>query len=106
MIEVAPHQVGAPQVDLLLVAVLEIIDTTVLEKPSDDARHSNIFAHSGDARPQAADPPDQQVDLPPRLRGLVEKTDHGRLLQAVHLEDQPCWSTTPGVLDLPLDQLC
>src|SRR5262245_14912267 len=58
MIQVARHQVRAAEIDLLLTAVAEVVDTAVLQKPPDDADHTDALADARNARPQTADTPD------------------------------------------------
>ena len=64
--EIAEHPVGRAQVKFALeglcLASGEMEDPRVFEKASDDGAHTNAFAATGDARPEAAEALDDQVD--------------------------------------------
>ena len=71
VIQVARHQVGAAQVDLVMTIVEKIVDAAVLKEAAHDADHADIPAeplHPGD---QAADAADEQVHFHAGLGGLV-----------------------------------
>src|SRR5208283_2562063 len=53
-IQVAWHQVGAAEVDLLVAAVAEVKNAAVLEEATHDAGYLDVVADAGDAGPQAA----------------------------------------------------
>ena len=57
----------------------------------------------GDARPQAAEAADDQVNLHARLRGAVERPANGALLERVALDDDLRRPAGLGVLGLALD---
>ena len=74
-VEVAGHPVGRADVPGRLaraVAVGEAEDAGVLEVAAHDRPHPDALGQARDARAQAADAPDDQVDLDAGLRGLVE----------------------------------
>src|SRR5580658_8685567 len=75
-IEIALHPVGAAQINLRRAAVLEIIDTAVLQKASDDAAHPDAAAQSAHTGNQSALSTDDQVDLHAGLRSAVQRFDY------------------------------
>src|SRR4029079_7817011 len=103
-IQVALHQVRAPQVDLICSAVREIIDAAVFEEPAHDAADGDILAQPRHAGAQATDAARDQVDLPPGLRGAIQQVDRQRVHHRVELENQPAAPPARGVGDLALDQ--
>src|SRR6185436_19755124 len=71
-IEVPLHQVGAPEIDLLVPAVGEPEQPRMLEEPSDDRAHVDPLAHLRDARTKAADTTGNEIDEDARLRRAIE----------------------------------
>src|SRR2546430_5587837 len=59
----------------------------MLEEAPDDADDADAFRESRYARPEAADPPDDQVDLDTGRGGRIEFLDHRRVDEGVHLGD-------------------
>ena len=105
VIEVAPHHVGAAQVDALIRRrVLEVENAAVFQKAPDNADHADILAQAGDTGAQAADPAHQQIDLHARLRRLVQLLDDQVFFKLVHLEDQAGGFACARGRDLVVDQ--
>ena len=104
-VEVARHPVRRADEILRLRIVREIPDARVLEEPPDDADHADTVGQPLDLRPQAADPAHDQVDLHAGLRRAVERLDHLRVHQRVHLHDDARRPPGRGVLRLALHQL-
>src|SRR5215470_13814062 len=77
--EIALHPVGAGQIDVA--GALEMIDTMVLEKASDDGAHADVLRHAGYARSQRAHTPNDQIDLHAGVRSFVQSRDRLRLEQ-------------------------
>src|SRR5258706_8296874 len=73
--EVARQPIGAAEENLRLASILKIIDPAVFQKPVHDAAHSNVFAETLEARPKAADPPDNQIDIYPCFRCAIKGLD-------------------------------
>ncbi len=103
-VQVAAHQVGAAQEELRVSAVFEEKDTAVFQKPADDTDDADIVADAFDARSQAADAANDQVDGDARLGGCVQKLDHPGVGEGIHLEDEPCGASGAGMGDLPFDE--
>ena len=78
VVEVARHQVGAPDQVGLLLAGLEAEEAAVLEEAAEDRAHADPVAQALDAGAQHADRAHDQVDLGARLRGAVELLDDRR----------------------------
>ncbi len=85
-IQVPRHQVRRPDEVPGIVALAEPEDARVFEEAADDRSDADSFGQTGDPGLQAADPPDDQVDVAPRLRRLVERVDHAGVDQGIHLE--------------------
>src|SRR5207344_2895253 len=64
-------------------------DPGVLEVPADERTDGDPLGQTLDTRTQAADPPDDQVDLGAGLGGFVERVDHIGVHERVHLQDDP-----------------
>ncbi len=60
-------------------------DARVLEEAPDDRAHADVLRELRHARAQRAHAAHHEVDLHARLRGLVERLDHLRLEEGVHL---------------------
>ncbi len=88
-IEVARHPVGARQIDLRLVVGAEDVDPAVLQEPIDDAADADVLGDARQARPQAADAANDQVDRHARLAGAVQGLDHAVIDQRVELGENP-----------------
>ena len=87
-VEVARHEVGAAEDDLVVAAVAEPVDAAVLEEPAHHALLGDVLAHPGHARPQAAHAAHHELDLHAGLRRAVQLADHRLVDQRVHLEDE------------------
>jgi hypothetical protein len=75
--EIAEHPVGRPYVKFALKGIVvasgEMEDPRVLEEASNDRTHANTLAAAGDAGPEAADPPDHQVNRYARASRVTER---------------------------------
>ena len=87
-VKVPRHEIGAPEKNLLVPAVAEVIDPRVFEEPADDCGDPDVLTDAGNTWPETADAPDLQLDLHPGLRGRIERRDAGRVDEGVHLEDE------------------
>jgi hypothetical protein len=58
----------------------------VLEEAAHHAAHAHVLGEPRHAGAQAADAAHEQVDLRAGARGVVERIDHRRVLEAVHLD--------------------
>src|SRR5437762_9260769 len=96
LIEIAGHQIGAAEIDLLAASVAEVPDATVLQETSDDAAHADVVADPGDAGPQTADPPHDEVDARTGLRGQAQLLDHVLVAERIYLEDHVRGITLAG----------
>src|SRR6202521_48043 len=56
-------------------AAAEAINPGMLEKPADDRFDRNVFGQPFDARPEAADPAHDEVDVYPRIARRIEGVD-------------------------------
>src|SRR6185312_6755492 len=86
-------------------AVAEAEDAAVLEEAADDALYADALRQAGDARAEAADAADDEVDLDSGGRGLIELVDDGGIDEGVELQPDRRRPARPGVGDLALDQL-
>ena len=84
-VEVARHPVGRPDVILGVSAVREVRDARVLKKAPNDTDNTNTLAHAAQSGQQTADATHNQVDFHARLRRTVERGNHVRIDQRVHL---------------------
>src|ERR671916_2061739 len=87
-VEVALHQVGAAEVDRLLVGA-EGEDAGMLQEAAHEGDDADVLAHALDARPQAADAAHNQVYLHPGLRRLVEQLYYLGVRERVGLAGDP-----------------
>src|SRR6185312_9452238 len=85
-VEVAWHQVRRADVDLPVPVTLEGVDPGVLEEAPDDRDDADVLGYARDARPQAADAADVEVDRHAGLRGGVQRADAAAVDQRVHLQ--------------------
>jgi hypothetical protein len=77
------------------------IDAAVLQEAADHRlAHADILGQARHARPQAADAAHHQVDLHAGLAGGVERIDHRRIDQTVHLRPDRRRLARLGMLDL------
>ena len=85
--QVAPHPVGARQVDELAAAGGVVVDPVVLQKAADHRSHLDVVRKPFNPRPQRAGASHDQVDPHAGAGGLVQRVD-GRLVdQRVDLGD-------------------
>ena len=73
----------------VLVAALEREDPRVLEEAPDDRDDADVLADALDARPQAADAADVEVDRHAGLRRAVQRADAAPVDERVHLHRDP-----------------
>src|SRR5262249_32028226 len=106
--EIAEHPVGRANVKFALERIFlasgEIKDPGVLEKAPDDRTHANALTAAGNARPEAADPPDHQVDSDARAGRFTKRLNDLGVLELVHLGNDARWEPGTLVVCLPLDQ--
>src|SRR5439155_8290238 len=98
MVEVPRHPVRGGEEVLLVAAIEEIVDARVLEEAIDDRDDADSLGQSGYAGPEAADPPDDQVDVHPRLARRAQLVDERAIDETVQLGDQPGPAPRSGVL--------
>src|SRR5918997_5574070 len=84
-VEVALHQVGRTEVDLLVLVLTEGVDSRVLQEASHQRDHADVLADPFEAGFEAANPSDHQLYLHPGLRRQVELFDDLRVRKRVHL---------------------
>src|ERR1700731_234955 len=89
-IEVAGHQIRRGNIDRRLgmrqtVSAAETIDAPMLEEAADDRLDANVLRKAGNAGPQATNAAYDQVDRYPRGGRLIERIDHDRVDQRIHL---------------------
>ena len=89
--------------DFFLARVSEVVDPAMLEKPPDNAGHSDVFAHASNPRTQTANSADKQINLHARLRCLVQQTNGALVHESVHLEDQVSTLAPVLMIDLALN---
>src|SRR5438477_574670 len=76
VVEVPGHPVRGGEKVLLVASVQEIVDARVLEEAIDDRDDADPLGQTGQAGPEAADPPDDQVDVhagPARRAQLLDQ---------------------------------
>jgi hypothetical protein len=74
-IQITLHHIRATEQNLLfaLTAVLEVIDSMVLEEAADDTDRADVLAQPRDSRRKAAAPANDKVDLHPGLARVVKQ---------------------------------
>ncbi len=83
----------------------KVEDAAVLQETADDAADPDRFRKPRDARPEAADAADDQVDLHAGLRRQIEAVDHQGIDQGVGFDDDVRRPAGPGRIDLTVDVL-
>src|SRR5262249_9224810 len=91
--QVPIHPICRPDVNHRLAAVAEVEYTTVLEESVHDGCDADVIAQPGNPGPQRTDAATDDVDLNPRLTGLVQLVHDGRLQETVYLCDDPPLAT-------------
>jgi hypothetical protein len=86
VIQVARHQISAPDQQLVLSTMTKIVDPHVFKKTPDHRGDSDGFADPGKARSQTTDTPHLKINPDSGLRCVVERLDTLRIDQRVHLE--------------------
>ena len=99
VVEVARHPVGRGQKVLGFAGVLKIKDAGVFQKAVDNGNHADIIRNARQSGPQAANAPNDQVDLHPGLAGRVEFFDEGLVNQTVELGNEAGGTAGSGVFD-------
>lgn len=107
-VEIARHPVGGGNEHLRpprrqFVTRRETDDPAVLQKPADDTADPYVLRQTRDARPQATDAPNYQINRDPGIGGFVKLIDDIRVDQRVHLDDDPGWQSRLRVFDFLLD---
>src|SRR5262245_51780699 len=107
--EIAEHPVGRTNVkfaiERICVASGEMEDPRVLEKASNDGTHANALTAAGNTRPEAAEPPDHQINRYACTSRCTQRLNDRGILELVHLGYDAGWAPSPLVVCLPLDQL-
>src|SRR5438270_2151291 len=85
-VEVAVHQVGRPEIDLVVAPVVEVEDSRVLEKAAQDAPHGDPLAQAGDTGSKRAYGTNHELDPHALLAGNVEGLDDRLVDQVVDLD--------------------
>ncbi len=67
------------------VSVAETVNSSMLQKPSDNRFHPDVFRQAGQPGPQAADTTHHEIDLHTGPRCRVEIVDNLRIDQRIHL---------------------
>src|SRR6266581_385504 len=87
-IQVALHQVCAPQVDLLVSPVAKVKNPAMLQETPYKASDADVLTHAGNTRAQAAYTAHDKVDIHPCLRCLVEHVYYLWIDKRIHLDDE------------------
>src|SRR5262247_737839 len=82
----------------------EVEDSRVLEKAADDRADADRFAEAGDARPEAAEAANDEIDWNARARRLAQRCNDLRIFQLIHLGDDPGWPSGGAMLDFAADE--
>src|SRR6266849_5462636 len=104
-IQVALHQVGAPQVDLLVSPVAKVENPAMLQETPYKASDADVLTHAGNTRAQAAYTSHDQVDTHPCLRCSIEHAYHLRVDKRIHLEDETAMPVLLLYANLTFDTL-
>src|SRR6202051_3936904 len=104
LLEVTRHPVSAANVNFFFAAILEIIDSAVLQKSSDDASHPDPITQTANTRPERADAANDQINLNSCLRCPVQGLNNVLVEQRIHLSDDPPRSTLARVLGFAIDK--
>src|SRR3546814_16770903 len=88
-----------------LVAVAEAGYAAVLQKPADDALDPDVVRQAADARPQAADAADHEIDLHAGLGRAVQPVDDLVIDQGIQLRPDMPGPPLGGMLHFLLDVL-
>src|SRR3954453_21028758 len=86
-VEVAFHEVGRADEELLPVAAAELEDARVLEVPPDDRTHANRLTSARHARSDRAHATHDEVDRHASGRGTIEGRDGSGIDDGVALDD-------------------
>ena len=70
------HQIRRGNIQFCLFSAPEAVNPGVLQIPSDDPLHMNIFCISGHLRANTADPPDDQMNFHAGVRRLLKAINH------------------------------
>ena len=104
-IKVARHPVRRAKIELLVPVIREVEQPRVFEKPADDADDPDALADACHPRSQTADPAHDQIDFNSGLRCRVERLDHLRVYECVHLRDYPRRLSFASICRFALDHL-
>src|ERR1700757_1482438 len=86
-------------------SIREAPQPAVLEEAADDRLHVDIFAQARNAGPEAANAPNDEIDLNARRARFVEPVDDRQVDERVHLGPNSGGLAGLGVGDLAVDQL-
>src|SRR2546427_8417489 len=103
--QVAGPPVGRAEVVLGVAAVREMIDAGVLEEASQDADDADAVGQAGDARPERAHAPHDEVDVDAGRRCAVQRRDDLGIGETVELGANPRGPPRSGVLRPAADEL-
>ncbi len=82
-----PVRAGAEQLRGAVIA--EPVDPAVLQETADDRAHPDVVRDAGHPGAQGAGAAHDQVDLHAGLRSGIQRADHLRFVEGVHLGDDP-----------------
>ena len=99
-----PRRRKASRASTAGVAITEADDAAVFQETANDAPDPDVLRQAGNARPQAADASDDQLDPHAGPGGLVELVDHRGVEQGVGLDPDPGRFAGTGKLDLGVDR--
>jgi len=83
---VAIHPVGARQVHVFFLPILEVKNTGVLQKASDDRAHPNVFGLTRKARGQHASTTHNQINLNALRAGAHQAANQLLVGKRIHLD--------------------
>ena len=102
---IAGHKVRRGDIHPLALTLSEHIDSCVLQKTPHHAVYCNRIRMSWDPAVQAADSPDNQVDLHPGLRCLDELINQHLIAQGVEFDDNAPAGRAFGTGNFPVNHL-
>src|SRR6202022_1230169 len=85
--KVSRHPISAGEKQFGLAAVFKVVDPAVLKKPADNADDANVFAQTGNLRPQTTDAAHDQIDRHFRGGGFIECLDDLLIDQRIEFGD-------------------
>ena len=104
-VKIPGHHVGTGQVDLFIPVALKVVDPGVLQETTDDRVHLDVVVQLQQVVTQAGDPPDDQLDLDPVGRRIVQAGDDLLVGQGIHFHPNQGRTTILGHGNLFIDLL-